>query len=267
MIARHKRIAATACIFFLCLGGFSVYKIYGILAGYSEAAHAYDSIRQEYVQHNTEEQSGKTDNQDIPAGSSDNTVSKELSPLDVDFDELRSSLNPEVIAWIWCQDTVIDYPVVQHADNEYYLNYNVNGEQNASGAIFLESANFSDFRDVNNILHGHHMGDGSMFASLDHWQADEYFDSHPVMYLNTPSGNYRVDLFAGFTTPANSRAYQYEFSGRSDIQNWIDWVRKESVINPDVTLSVEDRFITLSTCAYSYENARTVLIGRLTPLG
>ena len=190
----------------------------------------------------------------------------EYAPIKVDFESLLK-VNKDVDGWIYCPDTVIDYPVVQHTDNDYYLNYNVNGEQNASGAIFLESANFSDFRDVNNILHGHHMGDGSMFASLDHWQADKYYDSHPVMYLNTPSGNYRVDLFAGFTTPANSRAYQYEFSGRSDIQNWIDWVRKESVIKPEVTLSVEDRFITLSTCAYSYENARTVLIGRLTPLG
>ena len=58
----------------------------------------------------------------------------------------------------------------------------------------------------------------------------------------------------------------YVFSSLSEINAWIDWVRTESVIHPEIDLSSLDRFLTLSTCAYSYEDARTVLIGRLTPI-
>jgi len=251
---------AAVCVLLFCIACYSGYHVFIIFASYNRARLAYSDIRQAYVQNDDDLNSQKPENK------RDNPVTTESSPIKVDFDDLKSSLNPEICAWIWCEDTVIDYPVVQHSDNEYYLNTNANGESSATGAIFLDTANFSDFRDTNNILHGHHMGDGTMFASLDKWQQESYFEEHPVMYLSTPSGNYQVDIFAAFTTLAGSRAYRYEFSGESEIFNWIEWVQGESVINQSIELSPDDHFLTLSTCAYSCEDARTVLIGRLRPI-
>lgn len=266
-IKAHRQVPIIALlVFILCIAGFSGYRVFHILGGYNESRQIYAGIREEHVSYDRGNRSAVSGSELNAADLAKLAVPRESCPISVDFNELRSNLNPEIIGWIWCQDTVIDYPVVQHADNEYYLNFNVSGEQNASGAIFLETSNFSDFRDVNSILHGHHMGDGTMFASLSAWQAKDYLDRHPVMYLSTPGRNYHVDLFAGFTTPANSIAYQYEFSSASDIQNWIDWVQTQSVIHSDLTLSPNDHFLTLSTCAYSYEDARTVLIGRLTEI-
>lgn len=263
MKPNHQALIITLLILLLCVTVFSGYRVFGILHGYSESKKIYSEISEDYVRYNHGFRQNETDDKLNATDSESQAASDESFPLDVNFNELRDNLNPEIIGWIWCQDTVIDYPVVQHADNNHYLNYNVNGEPSANGAIFLETANFSDFRDVNNILHGHHMGDGTMFASLSSWQSADYLENHPVMYLSTPDRNYRIDLFAGFTTPANSRAYQYEFSNIADIQSWIDWVQTESVILPDLELSTDDHFLTLSTCAYAYEDARTVLIGRL----
>lgn len=258
---KHIRfILAAVCILLLCIAGCSGYHVFSILSGYEKARSAYTDIRQEYVSYaDSTDSLGSNNKGDVLA-------SAESSLLKVDFDNLKESVNPEICAWIFCEDTVIDYPVVQHSDNEYYLNTNANGESSATGAIFLDTANFSDFRDTNNILHGHHMGDGTMFASLDKWQDESYFKEHPVMYLNTPSGNYQVDIFAAFTTLAGSKAYRFEFSGESELLNWIEWVQGESVINPSIELSPDDHFLTLSTCAYSCEDARTVLIGRLRPI-
>ena len=250
------------CFLLLSVAVYSGYRAYTIHKGYSEAKQTYNDISQEYVSYRNAplkpDEAEKVNEKTL-------TFAK-LSPLKVDFDDLRKNLNSEVCAWIWCPDTVINYPIVQHSDNAYYLNYNVNGEYSASGAIFLDAVNFRDFRDTNSILHGHHMGDGSMFAILDHWQMADFLEKHSVMYLNTPTNNYRIDIIAGFTTLANSRAYQYEFSSLSEVQDWIDWVQSESVIHPDIDLSPNDRFLTLSTCAYSSEDARTVLIGRLTQI-
>ena len=260
MKAQNKKILTVICMLLICLAGYSGYRAYEVILGYRQARQAYREYSQEYVVYNNGSGSPEAVFEEEPAAPS------ETSPLSVDFHDLRKNLNPEICAWILCPDTVINYPVVQHSENGYYLNVNVNGEQSASGAIFLDSANFSDFRDTNNILHGHHMGDGSMFASLDRWQQEEYLAEHPVIYLSTPSCNYRVDIIAGFTTLADSDAYRYEFSSIMDIQNWISWIREMSVIQPDIDLSPTDRFLTMSTCAYSYEDARTVLIGRLHPI-
>lgn len=261
-----RSLAIALIVLLICVAGFSGYRIYAIYTGYNESKRIYAGISKDYVSYAPAQQRDDVDDKLSSADSSNGGSSEESSPLTVDFNELKSNLNPEIIGWLWCQDTVIDYPVVQHSDNEYYLNYNVNGEQSANGAIFLETANFSDFRDINNILHGHHMGDGSMFASLDRWQVTDYLEKHPIMYLNTPSCNYRIDIFSGFTTPANSKAYQYEFSSISDVRLWLDWIQGESLIHPAVDVSPTDRYLTMSTCAYSYDDARTVLIGRLTPI-
>ena len=259
MKAQDKKILTVICMLLFCLAVYSGYRAYAVIHGYRQARQAYREYSQEYVVYNDRIRSLETDVKD------DAPALPESSPFKIDFQDLRNNLNPEICAWLWCPDTVINYPVVQHSENDYYLNVNVNGEQSASGAIFLDTANFSDFRDTNNILHGHHMGDGSMFASLDRWQKEDYWEQHPVMYLNTPSCNYRVDIIAGFTTPANSDAYRYEFSSIMDIQNWISWIQEMSIIHPDIDLSPTDRVLTLSTCAYSFEEARTVLIGRLRP--
>ena len=143
MKAQSKKILAVICMLLFCLAGYSGYRAYEAILGYRQARQAYREYSQEYVVYNNGSGSPEAVVEEEPAAPS------ETSPLSVDFHDLRKNLNPEICAWIWCPDTVINYPVVQHSENGYYLNVNVNGEQNASGAIFLDSANFSDFRDTN----------------------------------------------------------------------------------------------------------------------
>lgn len=44
----------------------------------------------------------------------------ETAPITVDFERLQEE-NKDIIAWLYCLDTEINYPVVQSKDNEYYL--------------------------------------------------------------------------------------------------------------------------------------------------
>lgn len=253
-------LLSVICFISVCIGGYSIYRLYAIQTSYAEARNDYIEIQEEY-----KTMKPRWDFTVIEEG-----VSSASSPIRINFDAMKRSMNSEICAWICCPETVIDYPVVQHSDNIYYLTHSANMEDSCSGAIFVDASNFNDFSDRNTILHGHHMGDGSMFASLKYWYRDEnYIVEHPVMYLNTANnGNYRIELFAAFETVESSRAYQFEFYGKDDINSWISWVLQNNLIQKPagVTVSSEDRFITLSTCAYSSEEARTVLIGKLVPL-
>ena len=162
---------------------------------------------------------------------------------------------------------IVMIPVMYHqADNIYYLNHNSNGEDTACGAIYIDCSNFPDFRDTNTIIHGHHLNDGSMFGSLGRWSDQEYFDSHKVFYLNTPDSNYKVVMFAYFETPVGSSVYQIDFSGQEEISQWVKWLQNESLIKSDYEYMTGDHFIVLSTCMYSFENARGVLCGYVIPL-
>ena len=256
------------CVLLLGVTGFSGYKVYTIQHGYNEAKRAYNAISDEYVTYeedNVEEE--LVIEEDLTSPEAEKKIRLRKSPLKIDFDRLLRETNPEIVAWIQCPNTVINYPVAQASDNKFYLNMDINREASFNGAIFLTAENFNDFRDRNSILHGHHMNDGSMFATLDKWQNEEYYKEHPVMYLNTVyGGNYCVQIIAAFDTPADSDAYRFEFTGEKDIEDWIKWIDEQSAIHPKFKCTAEDKFLSLSTCAYSFDNARSILIGRLIPL-
>ena len=193
----------------------------------------------------------------------------EHAPIKVDFDALRK-VNEDVIGWIYCEDTVIDYPVLHGEKNDTYLYTLYTGEYNPSGSIFADCTNAKGVVDSNIILYGHHMLDGSMFASLTNWFKQDYYDAHPVMWFLTPEQDYRVDLFSGYTTTADSWVYTIYQGPSIQFDSYLQVVRNSSVFTTDVELDGNAHYLLLSTCAYNgdeYGEYRTVLHGKLVPVG
>src|SRR5699024_10196815 len=88
---------------------------------------------------------------------------KDKCPITVDFDALRA-INEDVVAWVYIEDTGINYPVVQGEDNEYYLHHTFERKENFSGAIFMDITCHPDFTSDNSILFGHNLRTGEMFG-------------------------------------------------------------------------------------------------------
>lgn len=183
----------------------------------------------------------------------------------VDFETLRKTC-PDLVAWLYCPGTVIDYPIVQGDDNSYYLNHLADGTKNKNGCLFIDTSNASDFSDDNTLIYGHNMASGSMFASLLDYADQDYYQAHPVMYLITEAATYQVDLFSAYTTNPEGDAYYINLSGKEPFKNWIADCARQSDFQTNMTLRASDHMITLSTCAYSAKNARYVVQGRLTKM-
>ncbi|MCD8363576.1 MAG: class B sortase [Lachnospiraceae bacterium] len=183
----------------------------------------------------------------------------------VNFRALQK-INPQIVAWLYCPDTVINYPVTQGEDNEYYLTHLVDGTRNSNGCLFIDCRNTGDFLDGNTIIYGHHMASGRMFASLLKYVKQEYYEDHPFMYLSVEGKTYLLELFAGYTTTEDSSAYRMQFDTSHEFAGWLQETSEKSDFTADIRLTVEDRIVTLSTCAYSFENARYVVHGRLVEL-
>lgn len=189
----------------------------------------------------------------------------EAAPITVNFDALRE-VNPDVVGWIFCPDTVINYPIVQGEDDEHYLTHSYDDRFNASGAIFVEAENRRGFVDSNSIIYGHHMNDNSMFATLDRWQNQSYMDEHPVMWILTPEQDYKVLLFSSYTTSATSDTYVAYPEPSTDFENYIKIAALYSEAKADVELNPYSHYVVLSTCAYVFNQARSVVHGRMVPV-
>ena len=183
----------------------------------------------------------------------------------VDFDALRE-INPNIVAWVILEGTPIHYPVVQGEDNRHYLNHLFDGRRNGAGAIFVDSYNQPGFADRNTVIYGHHMRDGSMFAVLERFAAQEFFEEHPVAFLLTPQGNYAVKLVAGYTADVGMSSWQIEFEDDAAIAQWIAERQARSDFSTDIETRPTDRFVTFSTCSWAFHDARYVVVGRLLPI-
>ena len=107
---------------------------------------------------------------------------------------------------------------------------------------------------------------GRGYACLPRQLAEqEYFDEHPVMYLLTPEADYRIELIAGFMTSSDSEVYD-PMESESERREFIDSAVKNSLFKSNVSYSLDDKYVCLSTCSYDYENARLMLVGKLVKL-
>ena len=187
-------------------------------------------------------------------------------PITVDFGRLQED-NPQVVAWLYCPDTSIDYPVTQGSDNEFYLHHAYTGAEDQSGAIFVDAQCSPGFVDANSMIYGHSMMDGSMFGGLEAWEKQEYYDEHPVRWLLTPQADYKVKLFSGYTTSAYSDTYTIFREPGSDFSDYIAQCLAQSDFAAADKPSGDGQYVVLSTCAYDFDEARYVLHGRLELVG
>ena len=77
-------------------------------------------------------------------------------PIQVDFEEIRKTA-PDVVGWIFCEGTAINYPIVRGDDDSFYLTHNYKGDHSSAGSIMMGTTCAADFSDRNILLYGHNM--------------------------------------------------------------------------------------------------------------
>ena len=163
------------------------------------------------------------------------------------------------VGWINVPETKINYPVMYSGDNEFYLHRAVDGSYLRVGSIFLDYRCNADFTGKINVLYGHNMSDGSMFADVMKFIDSGYFDGHNYGWLTTENTVYKIDFFS-LSQPEN---YDDFYNVNSDVSLWLDDLRINSFIWRNIGFSENDQFISLSTCTGSEGSSRTVLTGKL----
>ncbi len=180
-------------------------------------------------------------------------VDADIDAVEIDWDALRA-INADIVGWIYIPGTEVNYPITYSGDDVKYLHTDFYGNENwvvSHGTIFLSGINSSDFSDANNILYGHHMNDGSMFAAIADLTTDEAFNAHRTVYIFTPEGNIRLTSFALVHVAGTSGIAQSTFATTEDYTAYIQARMDESIVTaegdlPDAS-QITQSFM-LSTC-------------------
>lgn len=187
----------------------------------------------------------------------------------VDFSYLQQAV-PGSVAWLYQPDTTINQPVMFSQDAGYYLKRRFDGSASSNGAIFVTGAEPPDFSAPVVTLYGNNCMDNTLFGSLSEYRDDAYYQKNPTLFLLTPQGNYRLDIFAGVrvkltdteTWKVSSKTPQALFA--SDLPA----VLEKSFLTPlSALLPTEaDAWAVLATESEEKQGSRFVLYARKRPL-
>lgn len=187
---------------------------------------------------------------------------KELLP---EMKELYSA-NEDLFGWICIEGTEIDYPIVQSADNKYYLSRNFYKEEDAAGTLFVDYRN-TDVLDTNLIIYGHNMRNGKMFGTLDEYEDYEFFQQHSEISFETLYEKYAYKIIAvckGKVAYEDEEGFRYynfiNASADEDLQAFWDNIVEHSLFDVSYEFSEDDNYLTLSTCNNFTENGRLYIV-------
>ena len=177
--------------------------------------------------------------------------------------------NKKLIGWLKIDDTIIDYPVMQTANNEYYLDHNFNQEYDKNGSLFLDKDCDVVRRNTNLIIYGHHMKSGKMFGNLNNYSSEEYGKKHALIQFDTiyEKGTYEVMyVFRSRIYNEDEVVFKYyqffDAASEAEFNSNMQEMAALSLYDTGVTARYGDELLTLSTCDSSETDGRFVVVAK-----
>ena len=178
---------------------------------------------------------------------------KEDKTVSINFNSLLLE-NKEVVGWLKINGTNVDYPVVKHSDNEYYLTHSLNNAENTAGWIFMDKRNNHNNLDFNTIIYGHGRKDGSMFGSLFKTLNKEWISNKDnlIISFTTLNHSYLFQIFSIYYIDTTDDYIQTNYT-----EEVLQRIINRSIYKLDNNISLNDKILTLSTC---YNNEKKLVI-------
>lgn len=178
-----------------------------------------------------------------------------VSPID--FEALRA-VNPDTVAWLRIPGTDIDYPVVQTGDNEKYLNTDFEGNRSSAGAIFVDCDSDDDLLGLHTLLYGHHMKNGSMFAQLEKFKDETFFEKNREILLYLPDRELHLRTIAAVYGDADGEKRRTAFDSQEMFDQYIDNMTKGCGFR-ELPPKGSRGLYSFVTCSYEFNDARTIV--------
>ena len=174
-----------------------------------------------------------------------------ISFMSVDFKDLLAK-NNETVAWIKVNNTNVNYSVVKHTDNEYYLKHDFNKNSNYIGWVYGDYRDDFQYFGTNTIIYAHNMTNKTMFGSLTWCLKDSWYTNEENHYikLSTPYSNTVWRIFSIYTIKPEVYYLKTYFKDEVEHQEFLDTLKKRSIYDfkLDEDLTTDDKILTLSTC-------------------
>lgn len=176
---------------------------------------------------------------------------------------------PDLAGWLRIDGTQIDLPVMQAADNDYYLHSNIDGAEDINGTLFLDYRADAVKPSTNLIIYGHNMRSGAMFGGLKQYLDEAYVAEHEMIQFDTIYEKQTYQVIAvclsevGYQDEGQYKYYNFiEAESNEDFNAFLGTIRKCAVYDKTQDVTESDSLLTLSTCNSYVEDGRLFVVAK-----
>lgn len=173
--------------------------------------------------------------------------------------------NDEFVGWIKIENTMISYPVMQSIDNpDFYLKHGFDKGYSNYGVPYIDEACATGLSN-NIVIYGHNMKNGSMFSDLVKYASQDYYESHPIIQYDTLTQLSEYQIVCVFRFDTNNETFRFNEYTDMNEEKFAEYMAncyERQLYDTGVTAEYGDELITLSTCEYTYENGRFIVVAK-----
>lgn len=166
--------------------------------------------------------------------------------------------NPDVYGILTIPDTVLNHPLMRcETQEDYYLRRNIKGEHDTAGLPFITLDSNLNAPGSNSIIYGHniHKTGHDVFCDLANYEDLAYYKEHPVVEIYTENGLSRYLIIAFYFTDLSDTDNYFPywetttFESEKEFEAYMQNVENRSFFHVPVSKTIEDSYITLSSCS------------------
>lgn len=264
-ILYYALMAVFAGIFIFCAVEIADWAVDAIErnSAYGDLAEQIDQLK-DNLPHNDPLKGTLPGGETLPSGSG----SSDSSGILPEYQALYE-MNNDLVGWIKIEGTNVNYPVMQTApDNrDYYLYRDFSREWNAGGSIYAREECDVFTPSDNVVLYGHSMQDLSMFQNIKKFNRKSFWEEHQYIQFDTIYERHTYQVIACFKTTANpGEGFSYHLfntaANEEEFNSFISTVHELEFYDTGLTAEYGDMLLTLSTCEYTLNNGRLVVVAK-----
>jgi sortase B len=159
----------------------------------------------------------------------------------------------------------ISLPIVQTADNDYYLNHSFKKKNSTQGAAFVDCRNL--LSDTNITIYGHYVyaDTSKMFSPLTKLKKKENYEKHNLLRLHFRDETRTYQIAYVYEYDYTTTDYDYtvrNFGTETKFYNFFKYPRQQRYYDTEVEMEYGDRILTLQTCVRNQEDKRLIVVAK-----
>ncbi len=143
---------------------------------------------------------------------------------------------------------ILETDIVQSNNNTYYLNHNMNNEEDINGSIFMDYR--VNIKNKKVLIYGHSGNNNNLpFLVLNKYTNKDFFNKNNTIYIYTNNKTYIYKVFSSYI---ETKDFDYmnlnNFNNLSYLEH-INKLKDKSLFTTNIELKEEDHILILQTCS------------------